>query len=67
MCACGAPVAQRRLGRPRVRCESCARDKAALGRSWRAEHPADVAAYNLARRNAYVKNKELRNDPTVRT
>jgi len=29
---------------------ACAADRGAIGRAWRAAHPADVAAYNARRR-----------------
>jgi hypothetical protein len=56
-CACGKLLPPYPgMGRPRVRCDVCAADKAALGKSWRAEHPAEVTAYNQGRRAAYVKH-----------
>jgi hypothetical protein len=58
---CGRPLpAPAPRGRPRVRCESCAADKSALGRAWRATHRAEVAAYNLARRNATASRSRPR-------
>lgn len=39
-------------GRPRIRCVPCATDKAALGRSWRRDHPE----YNAERRADYAQS-----------
>jgi hypothetical protein len=58
---CGAHLPAYRLGKPRVRCESCAADKGALGRAWRRAHPAEVDAYNARRRGAV--SRRIRNAP----
>jgi hypothetical protein len=49
--SCGSRIASSvpSRGRPRKRCASCAADKSAIGKAWRATHPKQVAAYNLAR------------------
>ena len=52
--SCGASIAPSGAGRgrPRKRCASCAADRSALGRAWRAANPNRVAAYNASRRQA---------------
>ena len=56
-CACGRPLpAPKGTGRPRIRCESCASDKSALGKAWRASHPQEVADRNRSRLKPWPTN-----------
>ena len=50
--SCGAPIADTRprRGRRRLRCASCAADRGALARAWRAANGDRVEEYNLSRR-----------------
>lgn len=48
---CGSELpAPKPIGRPRIRCESCAADKAAIARAWQTTHRAQ---YNARRREDY--------------
>jgi hypothetical protein len=49
MCADALP-AYRGRGRPRVRCEACAANGAAISAAWRKRNPEKVEAFNAARR-----------------
>jgi hypothetical protein len=49
MCGTGLPPFSGR-GRPRVRCERCAADKARVARLWRQRHPERVRRSNESRR-----------------
>ncbi|MDP9245981.1 MAG: helix-turn-helix domain-containing protein [Chloroflexota bacterium] len=50
--SCGTRIdpSASRSGRPRLRCPSCAADRSALAKRWRAANPDRVEAYNRARR-----------------
>jgi hypothetical protein len=61
-CACGAPLPPYRgTGRPRKRCTTCAADKSALAKAWRASHRERVAAFHRARLRPWPSSPAVTN------